>query len=86
MLQFWEFGRLSPKLQKQLISELFSENGLEYSIAKTTIAGSDFSNRAYSYHDTENHYNLKHFKLAEEDTKYRVSQLIYSNNTFIQVK
>ena len=52
MLLFWEFGilgiwefgnlgigRLSYKLQKQLINELFSENGLEYSITRTTIAG-----------------------------------------------
>ena len=68
-----EIGRLSSKLQKQLINDYFSQNGLEYSIIRTAIAGSHFSNKPYSYDDTENYFHLKHFKLAEEDTKYRVS-------------
>lgn len=65
-------GKLSPKLQKQIISDLFSESGLEYSVARTTISGSDFSARPYSYDDTENDWELKNFSLADEDIKYRV--------------
>ena len=53
---------------------MFSENGVEYSVVRTTIAGSDFSTRPYSYDDYEDDYNLTHFSLVDEDTKFRVSE------------
>ena len=54
---------------------MFSDDGFEYSVVRTTIAGSDFSVRPYTYDDVEDDYNLTYFNLVEEDTKYRVSQL-----------
>lgn len=53
---------------------MFSDDGFEYSVVRTTIAGSDFSVRPYTYYDVEDDYNLTYFNLVE-DTKYRVSQL-----------
>ena len=68
-------GSMTPKLQKQILSDMFSDDGFEYSVVRTTIAGSDFSVRPYTYDDVEDDYNLTYFNLVEEDTKYRVSQL-----------
>ena len=65
-------GKLPEKLKNQIIYDYFSENGLEYSMARMPIAGSDFSTHAYSYDDVENDFELKHFKLVEEDTNYKV--------------
>lgn len=38
-------GKLSSKLQKQIISDFYSEQGLEYSMTRTSVAGNDFSKR-----------------------------------------
>lgn len=65
-------GKLSSKLQKQIISDLFSDKGLEYSMARTSVAGNDFSKRAYSYDDGTEDWDLKRFSLAEEDTQFKV--------------
>ena len=56
---------------------MFSENGVEYSVVRTTIAGSDFSTRPYTYDDYEDDYNLTHFSLVDEDVKFRVSVLLF---------
>ena len=65
-------GKLPEKLKNQIIYDYFSENGLEYSMCRMPIAGSDFSTHAYSYDDVENDFELNHFKLAEEDINYKV--------------
>ena len=53
---------------------MFAQDGFEYSVVRTTIAGSDFSQRAYySYDDIDDDYDLKHFSLVD-DLKFRVSQ------------
>jgi len=36
-------GKMSEKLQHQILSDFFSEKGIELSMARITIAGSDFS-------------------------------------------
>ena len=69
-----DLGNMSSKLQRQILSDMFSQNGIQYSVVRTTIAGSDFSTRPYSYDDHEDDYNLTHFSLVDEDTKFRVSQ------------
>ena len=69
-------GSMSSNLQKQILSDMFAQDGFEYSVVRTTIAGSDFSARAYSYDDVDDDYDLKHFSLVDEDTKFRVSQFL----------
>ena len=68
-------GNMTSKLQRQILEDMFSENGFEYSVVRTTIAGSDMSTRPYTYDDVEDDYNLTYFNLVEEDIKYKVSQL-----------
>ena len=70
-------GNMTSKLQRQILEDMFSEHGFEYSVVRTTIAGSDFSVRPYTYDDVEDDYELKHFSLVDEDVKFRVSLLLF---------
>ncbi len=49
--------------------------GLKYRLGRVPMASCDFSTREYSYADTAGDFELKHFKLAEEDYKYKVYKL-----------
>uniref|UniRef100_A0A8B9GLV3 Glucosylceramidase n=1 Tax=Amazona collaria TaxID=241587 RepID=A0A8B9GLV3_9PSIT len=48
---------------------------IEYNLIRLPIACSDFSTRPYSYDDVADDYELKHFKLAEEDVKMKIPLL-----------
>jgi glucosylceramidase len=63
---------LPDSLGINLINDYFSENGLEYSMARTPIGGSDFSTRVYTYDDVIDDKNLTHFALQKEDLEYKV--------------
>lgn len=55
------------------LSELLSFSpGIEYNLVRLPMACSDFSTRPYSYDDVPNDYELKHFRLAEEDVTMKV--------------
>ncbi|CAG2104576.1 unnamed protein product, partial [Medioppia subpectinata] len=55
-------------LQKRLIEDYFGETGIEYTLGRIPIGGSDFSTHAYSYDDNyKNDFQLKHFNLTQED-------------------
>lgn len=72
-------SKLSDKLQKQIISDYFSSNGIEYSLARVPVAGCDFSERPYSYHEVDQDFELRHFALAREDLIYKVSNHVKMN-------
>ncbi|XP_032060311.1 lysosomal acid glucosylceramidase-like isoform X1 [Aythya fuligula] len=63
---------LSQPAQDNLLQSYFSENGIEYNLVRVPMACSDFSVRPYSYDDVPYDYELKHFKLAEEDVKMKI--------------
>ncbi|NXU56804.1 GLCM Glucosylceramidase, partial [Turnix velox] len=63
---------LSPPARDKLLRSYFSECGIEYNLIRIPMACSDFSTRPYSYDDASDDYELKHFKLAEEDVKMKV--------------
>ena len=46
--------------------------GIEYNLVRLPMACSDFSVRPYSYDDVPHDYELKHFRLAEEDVEMKV--------------
>ncbi|VEN46551.1 unnamed protein product, partial [Callosobruchus maculatus] len=50
----------------------FSKDGLEYSLGRVPIGGTDFSTRAYSYVSEELDPQLKSFRLQVEDFKYKI--------------
>lgn len=50
----------------------FSSEGIEYTMGRVPIGGTDFSARGYTYHDNITDANLGSFNLTEEDFKYKV--------------
>ncbi|NWR63692.1 GLCM Glucosylceramidase, partial [Bucorvus abyssinicus] len=64
--------RLSRPAQDRLLRSYFSESGIEYNLIRLPMACSDFSVHPYSYDDVPHDYELKHFRLAEEDVKMKV--------------
>lgn len=63
---------LPQSLQKQVIQDYFGPDGLEYSIVRMTIGGSDFSSRQYTLDDHPDDFDLEHFALPKEDIEWKV--------------
>lgn len=64
--------KLPKELQERLIKDYFAKDGIEYSIARVPIGGTDFSTRAYTYDDHPNDDSLSKFALQHEDLQYKV--------------
>ena len=62
------FQKVDPERRKALFQDLFSEDGLNLSIARLNIGASDYSTKVYSYHEKEDP-ELKDFTI-EHDKKY----------------
>ena len=76
---------LPENVRQNIIDDYFDpKTGLEYTLGRTTIGGSDFSSRIYTLDDYENDYELKNFSLTDEDTKWKVRNGFYfhSSNPF----
>ncbi|KAJ8974330.1 hypothetical protein NQ317_002513 [Molorchus minor] len=59
--------------QDNLLNSYFGRNGIEYSLCRVPLGGSDFSPRGYSYDDVENEdFDLEQFALQEEDFNYKI--------------
>lgn len=63
---------LESDLQDKLLQSYFSDDGIEYSLCRVPIGGTDFSTRGYSYDDGDVDIDLTNFDLAEEDNKFKV--------------
>lgn len=59
-------------LQGRLIKDYYGPDGIEYRLGRVTIAGSDFSTRAYSYDDHNHDESLSTFALQNEDYNYKM--------------
>ncbi|XP_044265543.1 lysosomal acid glucosylceramidase-like [Tribolium madens] len=65
-------GSLDENVQKFLLQSYFSNDGIEYSLCRIPIGGTDYSTRAYTYDDGEEDPDLNNFALTEEDFKYKI--------------
>jgi glucosylceramidase len=63
---------LDQELQGKLLRSYFGPDGIEYSLCRVPMGGTDFSTRAYSYDDGEEDKELNNFRLAREDYLYKV--------------
>lgn len=64
---------LGTQMTQLIIDNLFSERGLQYSMARIPIAGTDFSTRKYTYDDNNaGDFALERFSLQPEDSEYKV--------------
>ena len=68
---------LPTKLQDHIIRDYFADTGLEYTLNRVPIGGSDFSTHAYSYDDNhKDDFELVHFNLTQDDHDYKVTIII----------
>lgn len=68
-------AKLPNGLQSRLIKDYFAKDGIEYTLGRIPIGGSDFSTRPYSYDDHANDESLSKFALEPEDFKYKLPYL-----------
>ncbi|XP_026740602.1 glucosylceramidase-like [Trichoplusia ni] len=67
---------LSEPLQKRLIDSYFSDTGLQYSMIRVPIGGTDFSTHAYAYNELPiNDTKLTNFSLSYEDYQYKIPMI-----------
>ncbi|XP_066156502.1 lysosomal acid glucosylceramidase-like [Euwallacea fornicatus] len=64
-------GRLSEGAQENFIQSYFGENGVQYSIGRVPVGGTDYSIRGYTYCDEEDE-TLDSFALQPEDISYKI--------------
>lgn len=50
----------------------FGDDGIQYSMGRIPLAGTDFSTHFYTYDDVPNDYTLERFSLKYEDYTYKV--------------
>lgn len=62
---------LSGKSKEFLLKSYFSKSGIEYSLCRVPIGGTDFSTRPYTYDDIKDE-NLSQFNLTFEDFTYKI--------------
>ncbi|XP_018564712.1 putative glucosylceramidase 3 [Anoplophora glabripennis] len=63
---------LDEAVQENLLESYFGKNGIEYNLCRVPIGGTDFSPRPYTYDDYTDDTKLEHFKLQEEDLKFKI--------------
>lgn len=65
--------KLSDDAQTNFVNSYFSEKGLEYSLIRVPIAGSDFSTHPYTYNETPwGDRRLTNYSLTLEDYLYKI--------------
>ncbi|XP_060535919.1 lysosomal acid glucosylceramidase-like [Cylas formicarius] len=62
---------LPADAQDKLLESYFGKDGVQYSMGRVPIGGTDFSTRGYTYCDTQDE-TLESFALQEEDIKYKI--------------
>lgn len=67
---------LPANLSDHIMQDYFSRTGLDYSLARVPIGGTDFSNRLYTYNDNQDgDFELKNFALQPEDTQLKIPMI-----------
>ncbi|CAH0546229.1 unnamed protein product [Brassicogethes aeneus] len=58
--------------QKNLLNSYFGSSGVQYSLGRVPMGGTDFSIRQYTYDDHDGDLELKYFSLQNEDHVYKI--------------
>ena len=67
---------LSEETQTKLLESYYSPRGSEYNVGRINIGGCDFSDRPYTYCDTEGDLELETFSLARDDRLYKIPYIL----------
>merc|ERR1712223_793295 len=73
-------AHLSSAAQESLIRAYYSDQGSEYGLGRINIGGCDFSDRPYTYCDTEGDVNLDTWDLAHDDIFYKIPYIKMAQN------
>jgi hypothetical protein len=65
---------MQPEERRALIEDVFTDKGLNLSVARLCIGSSDYSPEIYSYDDVEGDTELSHFSVAR-DEKYVIPMI-----------
>jgi len=65
-------AHLTSEAQESLIRAYYSEQGSEYGLGRVNIGGCDFSDRPYTYCDTEGDVELATWALERDDTELKI--------------
>ena len=63
---------VNESLANAVLESYFGRHGIEYSMARVPIAGTDYSPRPYSYDDSDGDLTLRKFSLQTEDLQWKV--------------
>lgn len=66
---------LPAETQEVLLKAYFTQEGIRYHLGRVPIAGTDFSERAYSYDDNPGDETLEKFALTEEDFLLKIPHI-----------
>ena len=64
--------QLSKATISNFLNSYFKNSGIEYNVIRVPLAGVDFSNRTYTYDETDGDFNLTNFSLSHEDFNYKI--------------
>ncbi|MBE6554021.1 MAG: hypothetical protein E7666_06745 [Ruminococcaceae bacterium] len=70
----YELSLMEPERRRALIEEVYGKNGIGLSIARLSVASSDYSAELYSYDDVENDTALTHFSI-DRDRAYIIPMI-----------
>ncbi|GLV40111.1 Glucocerebrosidase 1b [Carabus blaptoides fortunei] len=81
----YNLNTLNKDARENVMKAYFSKDGIEYSLCRVPIGGSDHSLRYYSYNEVPGDVTLSKFNLTEEDYLYKIpfikDALSLSNNS-----
>ncbi|KAJ8711400.1 hypothetical protein PYW07_008642 [Mythimna separata] len=67
------WSSMSKPLRKKFVDSYYGDNGLEYSMIRVPIGGTDFSTHTYAYNELPPYdIKLSNFSLAMEDYRYKL--------------
>ncbi len=66
-LGWTSLSNLSPKDRESIMRELFKPNtGANFTLCRMPLGANDFSRKWYSYNETDNDFDMKHFSIAND--------------------
>ena len=65
-LGWTSLSELSTKDRKQIFKDLFSKEGMNFSMGRMPIGANDFSREWYSYNETDKDFEMKNFSIAND--------------------
>ena len=70
----YELSTMEPEAREKLLRQIYTEEGLNLSVARLTVGASDYSAELYSYDDVEDDVSLAHFSI-DRDRAYIIPMI-----------